>query len=201
VTIPGSVISIGDNAFYICSGLTNAVFIGNAPTMGTSVFSGAARGFTIYYYYGATGFTSPTWDGYPADAILSFAQWVSKYGLTGGATGTPQNDGVSNQIKYLLDINPSQPMSATDKAALPSTGMSTIVGVECLTLTYRASQTTSGLVVTPQVSTDLQNWAAPGAGSQTVQVGTDAATGDPMMQVQVPVSGPMMFIRLSLTGS
>jgi len=73
--------------------------------------------------------------------------------------------------------------------------------VEYLTLTYRQSQTTSGLVVTPQVSTNLQNWVAPGVGSQTVQVGTDAATGDPMMQVQVPVSGPKMFVRLSLTGS
>ncbi len=80
-------------------------------------------------------------------------------------------------------------------------GMGTILGVECLTLTYRQSATTSGLVVTPQVSTDLQNWGAPGAGSQTVQVGTDAATGDPMMQVQVPVAGPKLFVRLSLQGS
>jgi hypothetical protein len=176
--------------------------------MGTGVFTNVASGFTVYYYKGATGFTSPSWndgagDTYPAVEITTptFAQWATKYGVLGGATGMPQNDGVSNQIKYLLDIDPTRAMNAADKAALPAVGTGTISGVECLTLTYRQSGTTSGLVVSPQVSTDLQSWNTPGVGSQTVQVGTDAATGDAMMQVQVPMAGPKMFVRLSLGGS
>jgi hypothetical protein len=61
VTIPNSVTSIGDEAFVDCTILTSAVFQGNAPTMGTSVFVGCANGFTVDFYNGATGFTSPTW--------------------------------------------------------------------------------------------------------------------------------------------
>ena len=40
----------------------------NAPWMYPygQVFNGTANGFTVYYYNGATGFSSPTWDGYPA---------------------------------------------------------------------------------------------------------------------------------------
>ena len=66
VTIPGNVTSIGDEAFAGCSKLKSAVFLGNAPTMASSVFGSAAPGFTVYYSNGATGFTSPTWNGYPA---------------------------------------------------------------------------------------------------------------------------------------
>jgi hypothetical protein len=66
VTIPSGVTSIGDTAFYYCATLTCALFLGNAPAMGSSVFSSAANGFTVQYYNGSTGFTSPTWLGYPA---------------------------------------------------------------------------------------------------------------------------------------
>jgi hypothetical protein len=34
--------------------------------MGTGVFIGCASNFTICYTEGSTGFTSPTWQGYPA---------------------------------------------------------------------------------------------------------------------------------------
>jgi hypothetical protein len=40
--------------------------LGNAPTMGSYVFSSAVNGFTVQYYNGSTGFTSPTWLGYPS---------------------------------------------------------------------------------------------------------------------------------------
>jgi len=45
--------------------LTNAYFLGTAPTMGSSVFDSCASGFTVYYLANATGFTSLTWYGYP----------------------------------------------------------------------------------------------------------------------------------------
>ena len=66
VTIPSSLTDIGSYAFYYCTKLTGALFKGNAPTMGSSVFSNTASGFTVYYLNGSTGFTSPTWQGYPA---------------------------------------------------------------------------------------------------------------------------------------
>jgi hypothetical protein len=70
VTIPAGVTSIGNGAFAFCSGLTSASFMGNAPaTFGSSVFTAVASGFTVVYLNGSVGFTSPTWQGYPAQGI------------------------------------------------------------------------------------------------------------------------------------
>jgi len=71
ITIPSSVSNIGLYAFDDCSRLTSAIFMGNAPTTGYSLFAQDASGFTVSYYNGAIGFTSPTWtddggDTYPA---------------------------------------------------------------------------------------------------------------------------------------
>jgi len=67
VTIPNSVTLIADHAFYGCSALTNAYFLGNAPaSFGNGVFDADAVGFTVDYPAKATGFTTPTWNGYHA---------------------------------------------------------------------------------------------------------------------------------------
>jgi PKD repeat protein len=65
VTIGDSVTTIGDYAFYACSSLTSVTIEGDAPTsFGSGVFSNVANGFTIFYFPGASGFTTPTWNGY-----------------------------------------------------------------------------------------------------------------------------------------
>ena len=71
VTIPSSVTSIESQAFYICTKLTSATFIGNAPVLGSSVFASVASGFKVYYLNSSSGFTSPTWQGYPTQVILT----------------------------------------------------------------------------------------------------------------------------------
>ena len=78
-TIKGKpVTSIGENAFYGCSGLTSAEFLGNAPSMGSSVFKSTAGGFAVKYHSGATGFTSPTWHGYPASNMGPLPKVLNK---------------------------------------------------------------------------------------------------------------------------
>ena len=69
VTIPASVTGIGSSAFWACSTLNSAVFAGNAPSMGWDVFGGTSADFTVYFFHGRTGFTTPTWLGYPAVAM------------------------------------------------------------------------------------------------------------------------------------
>lgn len=69
VTIPTSITSIGYYAFASCDSLTRGAFLGNAPTMEEGVFNSCASGFTVSYLKGKTGFTSPTWMGYPAVVV------------------------------------------------------------------------------------------------------------------------------------
>jgi hypothetical protein len=71
VTIPASVTSTGFNAFQGCSGLTKAYFLGNAPSMAGDDFYHCASNFTVCYTAGSTGFTTPTWEGYPASVCES----------------------------------------------------------------------------------------------------------------------------------
>lgn len=69
VVIPASVTSVGHEAFSGCTSLLEATFEGNAPAMGAYAFSGLYPPFTIYFYNGATGYTTPTWEGYPSQML------------------------------------------------------------------------------------------------------------------------------------
>jgi hypothetical protein len=66
ITIADSVTNIFGTVFYGCAGLTSAYFSGNAPEMGADVFTNCAHDFTVFYFAGSTGFTSPKWHGYSA---------------------------------------------------------------------------------------------------------------------------------------
>jgi hypothetical protein len=67
VTIASGVTTIGDQAFADCSGLASVYFQGDAPSdIGVQVFENTAPGFSIYYPSTASGWSTPTWQGYPA---------------------------------------------------------------------------------------------------------------------------------------
>jgi autotransporter-associated beta strand protein len=105
VTIPAGVASIGEAAFMDCNNLASARFAGNAPSMDTDVFTGAAVGFKVEFYSGATGFTTPTWQGYPtvmlsaesSKDILTF-----DFGALGAATIT--GTAISLTVPYGTDV-------------------------------------------------------------------------------------------------
>jgi lysophospholipase L1-like esterase len=136
---------------------------------------------------------------------LSYADWSNKYFASnpanGAETAMPMNDGVSNLLKYLFDINPAAPMSASDLAALPSMGMTTLSGSSYLTLSYRQNPSETGLTVNVQISPDLHTWQTV-TPNFTLNTGTDPATGDPLIQVQVLLAPgtSQEFLRLNVTG-
>jgi len=70
VTIPDSVTNIGNWAFYDCKSLKTAYFehkdANTITSFGTNVFANTAPDFKIIYPANAVGFTTPTWQGYPA---------------------------------------------------------------------------------------------------------------------------------------
>ena len=93
ITIPNSVTSIGYSAFLKCSHLASATFNGNAPTVSMPyslpppygaplpalLFAGAALNFTVSYYSGATGFTSPSWNDGALDTYPSVNLGTNPY--------------------------------------------------------------------------------------------------------------------------
>jgi len=133
----------------------------------------------------------------------SFSQWAGSYRIAAEESATPQNDGVPNLLKYLYAIDPSRSMTATDRAALPALSLTTNNGIEYLTLTFReySAAAPNGVVPTLQASSDLVNWAAvPSNLYFSQQMGTDPATGDPIMEMGVEInSSSPQFIRLQVT--
>jgi hypothetical protein len=87
VTIPKSVTVIKDYAFDDCTVLTSVIFEGNAPEeMGSYVFYHTASDLCLYYRAGASGFTTPTWNGYATQVLAEGAAWADSYEL-------PDSDG------------------------------------------------------------------------------------------------------------
>ena len=64
VTIPGSIISVGDYAFAGCSSLTGVYFGGDPPSLGGPFVFEEDYGNIVYYLYGTTGW-GPTFGGCP----------------------------------------------------------------------------------------------------------------------------------------
>jgi hypothetical protein len=101
VTIPSSVTNLGVLAFSNCSGLTSAYFRGNAPSTYGTVFDDMAAQFSIYYPSTASGWSTPTWNGYPAQPyyqpVLSVVQ--------GLGTVTPSFQGLLLGTNYQLQVS------------------------------------------------------------------------------------------------
>ena len=70
VTIPDSVTEIEDAAFASCNDLDKAIFVGDAPVMGSGVFVENQPDFSVLYTPESEGFTE-TWYGYPAEEIVT----------------------------------------------------------------------------------------------------------------------------------
>jgi hypothetical protein len=74
VIIPANVTHIGSRAFWNNYNLESVIFEGNAPnSVEDDAFDGVSGVFVIYYYMGATGFTTPMWNGYPTIEISSLS--------------------------------------------------------------------------------------------------------------------------------
>ena len=135
-------------------------------------------------------------------APATFSQWETAHNnFTGAPIDTSFGDGVPNLLKYLYDIDPTVPISAADRAALPSVGIDTTTnpGTKYFTLTYRQYASESGITVNVQTSPDLQTWTTV-TPDLSQQIGTDPNTGDSIMEVGVKASGEAnQFIRLDVT--
>ena len=189
VVIPASVTSIGNHAFQGCSGLIRACFLGDAPSliMFGLPFMSVANGFAVYYFDGKTGFTSPTWMGYPAvnmgDAT-SVATWLLMNGFPYNADlqADPNGDGVNLLTAYAFNLDPNKNLSGTmPRPAFAGNQMN---------LTFYAGN--PDVSYTAETSNDLINW-----GTEGVTVSVTDGTG--MRTATVPMSDQNRFLRLVLS--
>lgn len=193
---PAPAFSVTGGALPVGLTLTTAGLLSGTPTLGgtyTGTVSLANSSGTVTQNFTIT-------------VLFSFSDWQQLYfsaaqlqdPTISGPNATPQHDGISNLLKYLFDIDPSKAMSESDKAALPKVGLTNVSGTNYLTLTFRQSVYMTNVTLNVQTSTDLQTWqTVTPAVSQ--QISTDATTGDPIMQVGVPLAGGKEFIRLNIT--
>jgi hypothetical protein len=105
VIIPSSVTAIEDNAFLDCSKLTSAYFQGDAPlAFDYRVFADAGKNFSVYYPAAASGWTTPTWQGYPASPYTynpPAAPPIASLALSSGIV-TPSFSNLQAGTKYQL---------------------------------------------------------------------------------------------------
>ena len=118
ITIPSSVTSFGCDVFEYCSGLKFSYFCGNAPSkFGVNAFYNCSQDFKIYYKANSTGFTSPTWHGYPTAiyggnkfvvSVLDSNTWEPIVGATvniGDASVVTNDKGIAEFKDIKLGVN------------------------------------------------------------------------------------------------
>jgi hypothetical protein len=169
----------------LCSKLKSAVFIGNAPTLPATAFSGTASGFTVYYFNGAAGFTSPTWQGYPSvnmGAYSPAAPWLLSNGFAYNTNlqSDPNNDGVPLLMAYALNLDPNQNLASS----LPQMTHT----VNQMSMPFYSGS--AGVTYSAETSTDLNSWSTNG-----VTISGPDANG--VSTATVPMTGTCRFIRLN----
>ena len=183
VTLPSGLRFIGEYAFSGCTGLIRALFLGNAPPeVESGPFRFTALGFTIYYLSSRTGFSSPTWKGYPATRIDETTySWLLRYGLQYETTlqTDPDGDGVNLLMAFALDLDPTIPQ----RRQLPVP----VLAGNTLSLSFPANK--PGLTYRAETSTNLTRWTSTGV--------TQSAPGpDGRSTASVPLDAPSRFLRL-----
>lgn len=161
--------------------------MGNAPLMGSNIFSYVASDFTVYYFANKTGYASPTWNNYPAvsmGALSPVKPWLLSKGLAYNADmqSTPNGDGVPLLMAYALNLDPTKNQSANiPKPAVAGSQMS---------LTFYAGN--ADVTYSVESSPDLQTWSTDG-------VTISAPDANNCCTATVPTTAPSRFMRLVVT--
>ena len=189
ITIPSSVTNMGYGVFKNCAQLKTALFNGDAPAyFSTDMFAGAHGDFTLYYFSDQLGFSSPTWNGYPATAIdravYPAAKWLLDHDLaydTDLSTDV-SGDGVDLLMEYALNLNPHE----NNQGNLPQIFIDT--ETEFVGITYYGAS--AGVTYTAETTTNLlSSWTSSGM--------SYSSSGD-MHSAFLNLQGTQQFIRLKV---
>lgn len=201
ITIPGSITNIGYRAFYQCYDLTNALFKGDAPEEYSSLFSRVSSEFTVQFYEGANGFTTPRWDYSPCEMIPApaggFETWVADLpSEQRNPDDAPDRDGIPNLIKYAAGLAPGFTCNSADllTCLVEKTPSNTV-----LTLTYFKDPAATNVMLYPIASSSLTD--EPSAWStnsiRTVNMGTIDNYGRNIWRAELTTGNEKGFMRLT----
>jgi hypothetical protein len=190
ITIPRSVARISYDTFYGCTNLTSLIFLGDAPVgFRWHVRDGRPQfihDIEIYYLSCSSGFTSPSWNGYPAIRIderaCPAAPWLVGHGFAYDTdlNEDTNNDGVPLIMAYALDLDPHLNLASR----LPSP----VVTSEEMAISFHGNS--PGIIYHVETSTDLKNWTR--ADSRLSNPGPDG-----MRSATIPRDSPHLFLRLA----
>lgn len=194
VTIPSSITSIANAAFYACRELARVNFTGNAPSLGTRIpFGSTASSFSVYYFNGKAGFTSPLWNGYPAVNMgepTPLKIWLIGKALPYNANlqDDPNNDGVNLLMAYALNLDPQLNLSGS--MPVPVYFKNEVTNKDQMRISYYAGAT--NLQYSVETCIDAKTWSTEGVSYSTLDAnGNRTATVDR--------DGPTRFMRLVVT--
>ena len=190
VAIPDTVAFIGEHAFDRCTALKEVLFCGDAPTLGRDAFPDVDTNaqFTVYYLEGNSEFTSPTWEGYPANSIDPAAHlvsvWLTKHGYPHDTdlTADPNRDGVNLLTAYALNLHPRLALQGSIPVPVLENGV--------LSLTFFGA--TPGVTYSVETSVDLKSWTT---------AGVNVSDPDPkgIRTATAPSDTPRRYLRLLVT--
>lgn len=186
ISIPNTVAFIGDLAFHGCTSLASAVFLGDAPNLGSMVFDTNAPEFATYHFDGSSGFTTPTWEGYPSVNMGTYSPmkpWLVKHNFAHDTDLAidGNGDGVSLLMAYALNLNPNAQLARLLPQAV----------LEGETLQISFYGIAEGIIYIPETSTNLIDWSNAG-------VALSPADSDGVRTVAVRLDLPKRFLRLSV---
>jgi hypothetical protein len=151
------------------------------------VFAGAANNFIVYYFDGAAGFTSPTWQGYPAvnmGAKTPLLSWLIDRRLPYDVNldDDSNGDGVSLLMAYALNLDPGKNLAGSLPKPHFSAGQ--------MSLSFYAGS--AGIAYTVHSSSDMQTWNANGV----IISGPDE---NQFRSATLEMAGPRRFLRLAVS--
>ncbi|MCL2282025.1 MAG: leucine-rich repeat domain-containing protein, partial [Fibromonadales bacterium] len=177
ITIPGSVTQINSEAFYNCSSLEEAIFLGDAPTdfSKINVFGNTASNFKIYYYVGTSGWTTPTWNGYPTEML--------KYAAP-SAPGAPTLVSKTHNT-ITLEANASHEFSKDGTTWQTSNVFSSLSSSTAHTFYQRIAETATNYASAASVALNETTTAKPDP-AYTIPTGLTAKEGQKLSEITLP---------------
>src|SRR5262249_47978116 len=83
-----------------------------------------------------------------------------------GPTATPAGDGISNLMKYALNLNPK----TSGIGGLPTLSLTSSNGQRYLTLTYTKVISATDITYLPEVTSDLHSWNSGAGYTSTISI-------------------------------